>query len=78
MSKKKITFEEAMSELEDKVRGLESGNMTLEESLKAFTEAMSLLNVCNSKLDDAKQQVRVLVEKQDGTVSDAPFDLEIL
>ena len=78
MSKKKITFEDAMSELEDKVRGLESGNMTLEESLKAFTEAMSLLNVCNSKLDDAKQQVRVLVEKQDGTVSDAPFDLEIL
>ena len=45
MSKKKITFEEAMCELEDKVRGLESGNMTLEESLKAFTEAMSLLNV---------------------------------
>ena len=78
MSKKKITFEEAMCELEDKVRGLESGNMTLEESLKAFTEAMSLLNVCNSKLDDAKQQVKVLVEKQDGTVSDAPFDLEIL
>jgi exodeoxyribonuclease VII small subunit len=78
MSKKKITFVEAMCELEDKVRGLESGNMTLEESLKAFIEAMSLLNVCNSKLDDAKQQVRVLVEKQDGTVSDAPFDLEIL
>ena len=78
MSKKKITFEEAMCEREDKVSGLESGNMTLEESLKAFTEAMSLLNVCNSKLDDAKQQVRVLVEKQDGTVSDSPFDTEIL
>ena len=78
MSKKKTTFEEAMRELEDKVRGLESGNMTLEESLKAFTEAMSLLNVCNSKLDDAKQQVRVIVENQDGTVSDSPFDTEIL
>ena len=41
MSKKKITFEDAMRELEEKVKGLESGNMTLEESLKAFSEAMS-------------------------------------
>lgn len=83
MSKKKLTFEEAMRELEEKVNGLESGNMTLEESLKAFSEAMSLINVCNSKLDGAKEQVRVLMEKEDGSITDAPFsnapfDTEIL
>ena len=83
MSKKKITFEDAMRELEEKVKGLESGNMTLEESLKAFGEAMSLINVCNSQLDGAKEQVRMLLEKEDGSVTDAPFneapfDTEIL
>lgn len=78
MSKKKITFEDAMRELEEKVKGLESGNMTLEESLKAFSEAMSLINVCNSRLDGAKEQVRVLLENNDGSITDAPFDTEIL
>lgn len=78
MSKKKITFEDAMRELEEKVKGLESGNMTLEESLKAFSEAMSLINVCNSCLDGAKEQVRVLLENNDGSITDAPFDTEIL
>ena len=83
MSKKKITFEDAMRELEEKVKGLESGNMTLEESLKAFGEAMRLINVCNSQLDGAKEQVRILLEKEDGSVTDAPFneapfDTEIL
>ena len=74
MSKKKLTFEDAMRELEEKVKGLEGGNMTLEESLKAFTEAMSLINVCNSQLDGAKSQVKILLEKEDGSVTDAPFD----
>ena len=74
MSKKKITFEDAMRELEEKVKGLESGNMTLEESLKAFTEAMSLINVCNNQLDGAKEQVKILLDKEDGSVTDAPFD----
>ncbi len=77
MSKKKLTFEDAMRELEDKVRGLESGNMSLEDSLKAFSEAINLLNVCNSQLDGAKEQVKVLVEKEDGIVTDSPFDMEI-
>lgn len=77
MSKKKITFEDAMRQLEEKVRGLESGNMTLEESLKTFAEAMSLINVCNSRLDGAKEQVRILVENGDGSVTDAPFETDI-
>lgn len=78
MSKKKITFEDAMYELEGKVKDLESGNMTLEESLKAFSEAMKLISVCNSQLDGAKEQVRILLEKEDGIVTDSPFDTEIL
>jgi exodeoxyribonuclease VII small subunit len=78
MSNKKITFEDAINELEEKVKNLESGNMTLEESLKAFSEAIGLIGVCNSKLDGAKEQVRILLEKEDGSITDSPFDTEIL
>lgn len=77
MSKKKMSFEEAMTELEEKVRGLESGNLTLEQSLKAFSEAISLINVCNNQLDGAKEQVKILLEKDDGTITDAPYDTVI-
>jgi exodeoxyribonuclease VII small subunit len=78
MSNKKITFEDAINELEEKVKNLESGNMTLEESLKAFSEAIGLIGVCNSKLDGAKEQVRIFLEKEDGSITDSPFDTEIL
>lgn len=71
---KKMTFEQVMAELDEKVRGLESGNMSLEESLQAFSEAIKLIKVCNTKLDGAKEKVRILLENEDGSVTDAPFD----
>ena len=69
----KMKFEEAMLALEDIVRKLDSGNLSLDESLKAFEEAIALAKLCNSKLENAEQQVKILTEGADGVVSDAPF-----
>lgn len=69
----KINFEEAIVKLEDEVRKLEGGNMTLEESISAFEESVKLVKVCNELLDNAERRVRILVEAEDGTISDAPF-----
>ncbi len=69
----KMKFEEAMLALEDIVRKLDSGNLSLDESLKAFEEAIALVKLCNSKLENAEQQVKILTEGADGVVSDAPF-----
>ena len=41
--KKQLSFEETMQELEDKVRELESGELSLEESLKAYEKAVDLI-----------------------------------
>jgi exodeoxyribonuclease VII small subunit len=71
--KKNISFEEAISTLEEIVRKLESSNLTLDESLDSFKAAVELVKICNDKLEGAKQEVKILVEGQDGTVSDAPF-----
>lgn len=73
--KKNIKFEEALLLLEDIVKKLENGSLSLDESLKKFEEAVELVKFCNSKLEAAEQKVRILTEGADGTVSDAPFDL---
>ena len=72
--KKNITFEEAMLSLEDIVKKLEVGSMSLDESLVAFEEAIKLVNVCNQKLENAEQKVRILTENTDGTITDLPFE----
>ena len=71
--KKEMKFEEAMTLLEDKVRLLESGNMPLDESLKAYEEAIGLVKLCNEKLESAEARVRILTESADGSITDAPF-----
>ncbi len=76
MNKKEINFEEAITNLEEKVKLLEGGNMSLDDSLKAFEEAIKLARICNERLERAEAKVRVLVEGVDGSVSDRPFDGE--
>ena len=71
---KSISFEIAISELEDKVRQLESGNMSLDESIQAFEKAVALAKVCNRKIEMAERKVRILVEGIDGSVTDEPFN----
>ena len=72
-AKKDIKFEDALLGLEESVRKLESGELTLDESIKAFEEAMKLVKICNDKLSLAEDRVRILTEGADGSVTDAPF-----
>ena len=71
---KNIKFEEAMAELELIVRKLEGGELTLDESIKAYERAVTLAGICNQKLESAEAKVRILTENRNGEVSDAPFD----
>ena len=74
--KKDIKFEEAIEALDTAVTRLESGELSLDDSIKVFEEAIGLIKICNEKLSAAEQKVRVLIESQDGSVTDAPFDLD--
>ena len=60
--KKKITFETGMAELEALVQGLESGQMSLEDSFKAYERAIALKNELNALLDEGDRRIRVLTE----------------
>lgn len=62
MAAKKLKFEEAMQRLQEIVRKLESGEASLEESMKLFEEGAKLSSQCYQLLDKAEQQVTQLAK----------------
>ena len=66
MVKKSITtpnFEAALAELEKIVEKMESGEQTLEESLKSFQRGIELTRACQQGLREAEQRVEKLIQK---------------
>lgn len=61
-----ITFEAAIARLEEIVKSLETGNAPLDTSLSLFEEGVSLVKLCNSKLDTAEQRIKILVASSTG------------
>lgn len=56
----KPDFETAMSNLESLVSKIESGDLSLEESLKEFEKGVKLSRTCQAALKDAEQRVKIL------------------
>ena len=70
MEPNELSFEAALSRLEEIVRRLESGSAPLDESLALFEEGVGLVKLCNARLDSAEQKVRLLSKNPDGTVTE--------
>ncbi len=60
-----ITFESAMTRLEEIVSLLEAGKCTLDESLKLFEEGASLTAFCSDALKKAEQKIITLTDKKE-------------
>lgn len=71
---KAIDFEQALAELEKQVHLLESGELSLEDALKAFEAGIHLTRECQQALTEAEQKVQLLLEKSDGSVAYRLFD----
>jgi exodeoxyribonuclease VII small subunit len=69
-------FETALKKLEDIVRRLEGGSLSLDDSLKAFEEGVKHAAFCAKKLDEAERKVEVLLKQKDGSFSRQPFETE--
>lgn len=63
---KPIDFEAALEELEALVEQMEAGELTLEDSLKAFERGVKLTRDCQKALRDAELRVQVLTEDDQG------------
>ena len=64
MPKKELSFENAMERLEEISSMLESGDFTLDESLKLYEEGVKLIGVCEEKLKIVEGSVKILVNKE--------------
>ena len=71
----KKTFETALTRLEQIADELENGDLSLEKSLEKFNEGMTLVQFCNGKLDEAKNQIELLLHK-DGALTATAFTEE--
>lgn len=69
------TFESALEQLQASVKKLESGELNLEQSLKAFEEGVRLSRVCQEQLSAAEQRVEILMQTTDGRVETQPFQV---
>lgn len=69
-------FETSLKKLEDIVKRLEGGSLSLEESLKAFEEGVKHSAFCSGKLEEAERRVEILLKQKDGSLKREPFATE--
>jgi exodeoxyribonuclease VII small subunit len=65
----KMSFEEALAELQQIVQRLEQGDAKLDDAIKAYERGAELKKHCEQKLEEAKQKVAVIAKNPDGSVS---------
>ncbi len=73
---KNKSYEVAMEELKLLTEDLESGELTLDESLEVYAKAVELIKYCNQKLQSAQKQMTVLIEDFEGAIKEIPFKEE--
>jgi exodeoxyribonuclease VII small subunit len=69
----KKTFEQSMKQLEQIVQQLESGDLPLEKAIRKFEEGIQLSRLCAKKLDETEKKVSMLLEDEQGDITEAPF-----
>ena len=67
-------FETALEDLEQVVEQLDSGELSLEDSLAAFEKGVGLVKFCNEKLNEVEKKVELLVKDKDGKLQLKAFE----
>ncbi len=70
------TFEVGLAELEKTVAALESGELTLEDSLAAFERGVGLVKTLNERLGAVERRIEVLTRDGSGTLRARPLEVD--
>ena len=72
---KAISFEQSLEELKQVVSELETGNLSLTDSLEKYQQGIASLKQCHASLENAKKQIEILVDLDaDGNLQTQAFD----
>jgi exodeoxyribonuclease VII small subunit len=69
-----MSFEDALAELEQIVRGLEGGQQKLEDAITCYERGAALRKHCEAKLAEAEARVAAIVRSADGSLSTRPME----
>ena len=75
MSKEKVNFEEAIKKLETIANELETGDLSLDDTITKFEEGIKLSNQCTKMLDEAEKKISILIKK-DNEIIEEDFSVE--
>ncbi len=73
-----LNFEDALSELETIVQRLESGKISLEDSVKDYERGTELRKICETHLKNARLKIEKVTQNDDGSLSTTELDPETL
>ena len=65
-TRKTVNLEKALTDLEDLVEELESGDLPLEKAMKKFEDGIKLTRACQTALKEAEQKVEILLQSAGG------------
>jgi exodeoxyribonuclease VII small subunit len=72
-----LTFEQAMARLEEIVRLLESGELSLDETVRLYEEGQRLRQFCEGKLNEAEKRIKMVTLADNGTIKVSEFEPEL-
>lgn len=64
-----LSFEAAFARLEEILEKLNTGTISLDDSLKLYEEADQLIATCNKRLNDAERKIEVLIKNRSGELA---------
>jgi len=74
MSEKDMEFEQAVEKLEEIVKQLEEGGLSLDKSLETYTEGVRLIKFCNKELNKAEKKIEMVLNDDEGYSDVVPYD----
>ena len=69
-------FEEMIQDLEQIAKELESGNLSLDDSVKKFEQGMEISKQCSKILEDAEKKITILVKNSNSDLVEEDFKIE--
>ncbi len=75
-AKKSVNLEKALTDLEELVEELESGDLPLEKAMKKFEDGIKLTRSCQAALKDAEQKVEILLKNAGGEEALEDFEVK--
>ena len=71
-----LDFETALKNLEEIVKKLENGELSLDSTLALFEEGIKLSRFCHTKLEEAERRVEILLKNGSSQMRTVPFESE--